>query len=293
MPAVESLWHAALTARLSRGDAFVALGGGLVGDVVGFAAATYLRGIAVVQAPTTLLAMVDASTGGKTGINLALPTSGLGKNLAGAFWPPRVVIADPVTLKTLPQRELRSGLAECIKHAIIDSELHVAFLESMLDRVLAGDDDAIVEVVARSVAVKAAIVSRDPREEGERAILNLGHTFGHALETHPALELTHGEAVAIGLVAAIELGQGQAPRTGAAANGLAQRVRLLLVRAGLPVSVPSAVDAGEIVRRMGFDKKSADGAVRFVVPEAIGRVQIGVTATESAVLAALAAVGVG
>ncbi len=296
MPAVEALWSAALAARLGRGDAFVALGGGLVGDVVGFAAASYLRGIAVVQVPTTLLAMVDASTGGKTGVNVALPAGAstgsrrpsLGKNLAGAFWPPRVVIADPATLRTLPPRELSSGLAECVKHAVIDGVAHLDFLEAILDRVLALDEGAIGELVARSVAVKAAIVGRDPREAGERAILNLGHTFAHAFETYDGLDLTHGEAVAIGLVAAaklaVDLGDGDA--------AFERRVRELLRRARLPVAVTGSVDATEVLRRMGFDKKSESGSARFVVPSRSGPPRCGVQVPEPAIRAALRTVGV-
>ncbi|MFO0826583.1 MAG: 3-dehydroquinate synthase [Phycisphaerales bacterium] len=298
MPAVEALWSVALAARLGRDDAFVALGGGLVGDVVGFAAATYLRGVAVVQVPTTLLAMVDASTGGKTGVNVPLPAApgggakSLGKNLAGAFWPPKVVLADPTTLATLPPRELRSGLAECVKHAMIDGVDHLDFLDRSLDRILALEPDAIAELVARSVTVKAGVVSRDPREAGERATLNLGHTFAHALETHPALELTHGEAVAIGLVAACAL----AEATGEGTPTWRGRVESLVGRCGLPTRVApepeSAIGVADVLGRMGFDKKAHGGTIRFVVPASPGAVRWGAVVPDAAVRAALAAVGV-
>ncbi|MBL9148354.1 MAG: 3-dehydroquinate synthase [Phycisphaerae bacterium] len=290
MPAVEALWSAALAASLTRRDAFLALGGGLVGDVVGFAAASYLRGVTLVQAPTTLLAMVDASTGGKTGINLRLPDGSLGKNLAGAFWPPAVVVADPDTLSTLPDREYRSGLAECIKHAIIDGEAHLAFLEASMSAIVARDPNAIAALVARSVAVKAAVVSRDPREAGERATLNLGHTFAHAFETLDGLDLLHGEAVAIGLMAAQRLAEAENP-SDPARRSLAARVERLLVAARLPTSLPTPVAASAIEARMGFDKKSDGRGVRFVVPVAAGEVRYGVAVEGRSVRDALAAIG--
>jgi 3-dehydroquinate synthetase len=317
--AVAAIWRAALAARIGRRDVLVAIGGGLVGDVAGFAAASYLRGIAYVQMPTTLLAMVDASTGGKTGVNLPLPSGGLGKNLAGAFWCPLAVLADPTFLRTLPERELRSGLAECVKHAILDSgdsgdsghsgdgssDGHLRFLEEVVHAVVNAalgrtlDPTAralLVDLVERSVRVKAGFVERDPREGSERAALNLGHTFGHALETWPALDLTHGEAVAIGLHAAAVVGGRMFP----GADDLVLRVVRALDRCGLPTTIasagpggtsPAAVSADAILARMNFDKKVDGGRVRFVVPRAIGRVDHGVAVDEAHVRAALAAIG--
>jgi 3-dehydroquinate synthase len=291
MPAVETIWREALAARIGRGDLLVAVGGGLVGDVAGFAAASYLRGVRLVQLPTTLLAMVDASTGGKTGINLTLPGGGLGKNLAGAFWPPIGVIADVAALSTLPPRQLRSGLAECVKHAILDGEEHLVWLERSLPAILALDPQVTEELVLRSVAVKAGVVGRDPYERSERALLNLGHTFAHAIETIDGADLSHGEAVAIGLVAACRLGvelAGLAPAT-------AERIRSLLVACGLPVRLPPGVAAqgggsSELLRRIGFDKKAEGGTTRFVVPAGLGRVRHGVEVPEGVVVAALDAI---
>jgi 3-dehydroquinate synthase len=290
MPAVEAVWTAALAGRLTRRDAIVALGGGLVGDVVGFAAASYLRGVTLVQAPTTLLAMVDASTGGKTGINLRLPDGSLGKNLAGAFWPPAVVVADTDTLSTLQQREFRSGLGECVKHALIDGEAHLAFLEASMSEILARDPATVAALVARSVAVKAAVVSRDPREKGERAVLNLGHTFAHAFETIDRIDLLHGEAVAIGIVAALRLAATLHPGV-AAIDALGVRTERLLASAGLPTRLPKGVSATAIESRIGFDKKSDGHTVRFVVPVAAGDVRYGVAVGGAAVRAALTAIG--
>jgi 3-dehydroquinate synthase len=293
MPAVEAIWSAALAHGLRRRDAIVALGGGLVGDVAGFAAATYLRGVAILQCPTTLLAMVDASTGGKTGINLRLPDGSLGKNLAGAFWPPREVLIDPETLTTLPLRERSSGLAECVKHAILDGEEHLELLERHVDAALALDDARqLAELIERSVRVKARIVERDPLERGERALLNLGHTVAHAIETEPALGLTHGEAVALGLVAISRA----AVAAGRAEDSFAARVVALLGRCGLPTEIAAAVGSGlppeSILHRMGFDKKQWGKSLRFVVPEAPGCVRYDQELPEAAVRAGLAAIGI-
>lgn len=286
--AVAAIWSAALAAKVTRRDAIVALGGGLVGDVVGFAAASYLRGVPLIQVPTTLLAMVDASTGGKTGINLALPDGSLGKNLAGAFWAPAFVLIDPDTLATLGDREFRSGLAECVKHGMLEGEEHFAFVEGALQRVLEREAAAIAEIVRRSVAVKAAIVSRDPYERGERATLNLGHTFAHAFETMDGADLLHGEAVAIGLVAACAL----ADELRVGDRALGTRVRSVLERSGLPTRAPRTATVEAVRRRMAFDKKAGAGGARFVVPERTGAVRTGVEAQTADVLAALAAVGI-
>jgi 3-dehydroquinate synthase len=290
LAAVDAIWHAALAHRVDRRGLFVAIGGGLVGDLGGFAAATFLRGVDLVQVPTTLLAMVDASIGGKTGVNLALPGGGLGKNLAGAFWQPRLTVADPDTLATLPARELRAGLAECIKHAVIAGEPRFAMLEADADRLVASDPAALDRLIPSSAAVKAEIVARDPFERGDRATLNLGHTFGHAIETIPGIDLLHGEAVAIGMHAACRC----AEHLGLLAHRDSARIVALIQRCGLPTVLPATVARAEIVRRMGFDKKAEGGRLRLVLPRAIGRVTVEADADhpsiQVAIDAALAAI---
>ena len=290
LASVDAIWHAALAARLDRGGLIVAVGGGLVGDLAGFAAASYLRGIDFVQVPTTLLAMVDAAIGGKTGINLALPGGGLGKNLAGAFWQPKVTVADAEALATLPARELRAGLAECIKHAVIAGEPRFAALEADAERLCAGDAAALDRLIPTSAAVKAEIVSRDPFERGDRAKLNLGHTFGHAIETLPGLDLLHGEAVAIGMHAACRC----AVVDGLLDPATSDRIVRLISRCGLPTTLPPGrVSAEEIVRRMGFDKKAEGGKLRLVLPRAIGNVTIEHGDHAAGVAAGIAAIGAG
>lgn len=294
MPAVERVWQAALAARLDRQGVVIAVGGGLVGDLAGFAAATYLRGVDFVQVPTTLLAMVDAAIGGKTGVNLALPDGGLGKNLAGAFWQPRLTVADPDTLATLPARELRAGLAECAKHAVLAGGARWERLVRDAALLREGDPDALDALLPSSAEVKAAIVARDPLERGERALLNLGHTFGHAVETLPGIELLHGEAVAIGLAAACA-----AARTGGLlAPETAEEITRLVSALGLPTALPAstgsaAVSAEEVRRRMGFDKKNAGSRLRLVLPHALGDVRVVDAPPEAWIAAGLAAIGCG
>ena len=274
LASVESIWQAGLAHRLGRGGLIAAVGGGIIGDVAGFAAATFLRGVELIQVPTTLLAMVDAAIGGKTGVNLDLPGGGLGKNLAGAFWQPRLTVADPDALDTLPRRELRAGLAECIKHAVIAGEPLFGELESIIEQAAAGDARTLDRIVPAAAAVKAGIVSRDPHEQGDRALLNLGHTFGHAMETLPGVGLLHGEAVAIGMVAACRC----AVARGVLGASDADRVERLIARAGLPVCLPTdagSTDAGaEILRRMGFDKKVDRHALRLILPHGVGDVRV-------------------
>ena len=315
MRAVETVWHAALEGRLDRGSLIVALGGGLIGDVAGFAAASYLRGIDLVQVPTTLLAMVDASIGGKTGVNLPLPGGGIGKNLAGAFWQPRLTVADADLLRTLALRELRAGLAECVKHAVIAGEDAFAQLERDAALLCNADGAALDALIPHSAAVKAAIVTQDPFERGVRAHLNLGHTFGHAIETIPSLQLLHGEAVAIGLLAAahcaaatwppykgqaLEPNKGQAlePNKGQAYKGqaykgqaLVGRLEQLLVALGLPTKLGMPVLSSEVLRRMGFDKKNEGGGLKLVLPRGLGDVVVTSDAPPVAVVHALACVG--
>ncbi|MFM7133147.1 MAG: 3-dehydroquinate synthase [Planctomycetota bacterium] len=284
---VERVWQAALAARVDRQGLVVALGGGLVGDLAGFAAATYLRGIPLVQVPTTLLAMVDASIGGKTGINLPLPEGGLGKNLAGAFHQPILTIADPDALATLPARELRAGLAECLKHALIAGEPLFGAFERDASKLAAGDAAALDELIPASASVKGAIVARDPFERGERAKLNLCHTFGHAIETIPGLDLLHGEAVAIGCAAAAAA----STAAGTLDPAVAKRIEAAIAAAGLPTRLPTPVAIGEVRRRMGFDKKNEGGRLRLILPRSIGDVAIVPDPAPAAVDAGLRAIG--
>jgi 3-dehydroquinate synthase len=253
--------------RLDRGSLVIALGGGVVGDLAGFAAATYLRGIDVVQLPTTLLSQVDASVGGKTAIDLPV-----GKNLVGAFHQPRWVVADVATLSTLPPRELRAGLAEVIKYGVIaDAELF-AMLERDRDRILAGEPAALEEIVFRSCRIKADVVSQDEREGGLRAILNYGHTVGHGVEAAAGYAgLLHGECVAAGMTAAALL----AVRMGLLAQAEADRQRRLLHAYGLPIDIPRELDREAILAAMRLDKKTRDDEIRFVLPRRIGTVEIG------------------
>jgi len=293
MPAVERIWSAALAHGLDRRGLIVAVGGGLVGDLAGFAAATYLRGVDLVQVPTTLLAMVDASIGGKTGVNLTLPGGGLGKNLAGAFWQPRLTLADTRTLATLPPRELRAGLAECVKHAVLDGEDALAALERDATALAAAEREALLRLIPRSAAVKARIVATDPFERGIRATLNLGHTYGHAIETLPEFQLLHGEAVAIGLIAAATAAESF---PGFVREPLVDRLRSLLATLKLPTglptrsALPNGTLAGEIRRRMGFDKKNEGGGLRLVLPRAVGDVEVLAGVPESAVEAGIRAI---
>jgi 3-dehydroquinate synthase len=250
------VFDALAAARISRDGAVLALGGGVVGDIAGFAAATWQRGIAVAQLPTTLLAQVDSSVGGKTAVNHPA-----GKNLIGAFHQPRVVVADLATLATLPPREFRAGLAEVVKVGLVRDAGFLDWLERELPRVLARDAEALAEAVARSCAIKAAIVAEDERESGPRALLNLGHTFGHAIEAATGYRTwLHGEAVAVGLVLAAETSH----RLGWLAAGDVARVRELLRRAGLPVAAPR-IGAARARELMALDKKVAGGRVRLVL----------------------------
>jgi len=261
--AVESVWHAALELGLDRQSAIVSVGGGLVGDVAGFAAATFMRGIDFIQVPTTLLAMVDASIGGKTGINLPLPgLDVLGKNLAGAFWSPKLVLVDPDTLASLPQRELTSGLAECVKHALIgDPDLGECLLSSA-DDLAAGNLASIDAIIEQAVNVKRLLVEADERESGQRMLLNFGHTFGHAIEPIASLDLTHGEAVAIGMHAAAACSR----RLGLASAARVCSIGNLLQRVGLPTRTPGSIPITPLLEAMRYDKKAAGGRLRLVLP---------------------------
>jgi 3-dehydroquinate synthase len=259
---LEQLFDALLAARLGRDAVIVALGGGVVGDLAGFAAAVYQRGIRFIQVPTTLLAQVDSSVGGKTAINHAR-----GKNMIGAFHQPRAVIADVATLDTLPDRELRAGLAEVIKHGAALDLAFLEWLEKHMDALLAREQPALVYAVRRSCELKAAIVAEDERESGARALLNFGHTFGHAIETATGYGAwLHGEAVAAGMVMAARL----SARAGLLGAGESARLQQLITRAGLP-TMPPRMEPGRWLDLMALDKKSAQGRMRFVLLEALGK----------------------
>jgi 3-dehydroquinate synthase len=264
----------------ARRDATVyALGGGVVGDLAGFAAAAWMRGVDCVQLPTTLLAMVDSSVGGKTAVDLPQ-----GKNLVGAFHPPRAVLADTAALRTLPPRELRAGLAEVVKYGAIVDAGFLDWLEAHADALLAMDDDTLAEAIARSCVHKAAIVERDPFEHGERALLNFGHTFGHAIETEQGYGgLIHGEAVAVGMVQAARLSE----RLGLAGAADTARLRALLQRFGLPVAPPGGLDPDALIGHMRLDKKTQAGGLRFIVWEGAGRARVRADVAEEDVRAVL------
>ncbi|WP_447979930.1 3-dehydroquinate synthase [Candidatus Nitrospira bockiana] len=254
-----------VAARFERGAALVALGGGVIGDLAGFAAAVYLRGIAFIQVPTTLIAQVDSSVGGKTGVNHPL-----GKNLIGAFHQPRLVLIDVRTLQTLPRREWVAGLAEVIKYGVIADERFFAYLEEQMEALLKMDEEAIVRVVTRSCEIKAAIVMEDERESDRRRTLNYGHTIGHALEALGGYRhLIHGEAVGIGMVQEA----GLAAALGYCSRNVVLRQRELVGRAGLPTELPK-IGFPQLWRAMQHDKKVAQGRVYCVVPQRIGEVCI-------------------
>ncbi len=252
---------ALVAARLNRDGMVLALGGGVIGDVAGFAAASYQRGIAIVQLPTTLLAQVDSSVGGKTGVNHPG-----GKNLIGAFHQPSAVVTDTETLSTLPDRHLRAGFTEIVKAALVADAEFFTWLEANAARILAHDAGALEQAIRRACEIKAAIVAEDERERGRRALLNLGHTFGHAIEAGAGYgRVLHGEAVAAGMVLAAEL----SARTGRLAGGEALRVRELLLSAGLPVD-PPRIGRARMLELMAMDKKVRGGELRLVLLDGIG-----------------------
>lgn len=260
---LDKVLDALLAARCDRQTPVIALGGGVVGDLAGFAAAVYQRGVPFVQVPTTLLAQVDSSVGGKTGINHPR-----GKNMIGAFHQPLEVISDVATLATLPPRELRAGIAEVIKHGFALDEAFVVWLEANVGHMLAGDADALTHAVRRSCELKASVVAADERESGRRALLNFGHTFAHAIETGMGYGTwLHGEAVAAGMVMAAEL----SARAGLIAEPDLRRVRDLVGRAELPVAGPPELSPERYLGLMAVDKKAARGRIRFVLLEVIGR----------------------
>jgi 3-dehydroquinate synthase len=260
------LTDALLNYGLGRDGGVVTLGGGVAGDLGGFVAATYLRGLPYVQVPTTLLAMVDASIGGKTGVDTPQ-----GKNLIGAFHPPVAVLSDPRTLATLPDREYRGGLAEAVKHGLIADREYFKWMEREADALLRRDSAALEHLVRRSVEIKAEVVGEDERESGRRAILNAGHTVAHALERVSDYALAHGEAVALGLVAECRL----ATRLGLAAPAVGERVETLLARFGLPVRLSDPAPGEALIAAMASDKKNRASRIRFALPGALGEMTKG------------------
>lgn len=266
---LETLLDGLLDFGMERGDVVVALGGGVVGDLAGLAASLLKRGAGLVQVPTTLLSQVDSAIGGKTGINARH-----GKNLIGTFYPPSLVVADVGTLKTLPDRDFRSGYAEVVKHAVLGGEAAFKALEDRFDKVFAREPETMIQTVAANIRTKARIVEADEREAGGRMALNLGHSFGHALEALGDYRvLSHGEAVAIGLVMAFKfaLSEGKIERPEL------RRLTAHLARAGLPASVKETglkASAKDILAAMGHDKKRARGVFRLVIPHGFGNVAV-------------------
>jgi len=277
---LQRIFDELLKARHERSTTLIALGGGVIGDMTGFAAACYQRGAYFIQVPTTLLAQVDSSVGGKTGINHPL-----GKNMIGAFYQPQAVIIDTNSLQTLPERELSAGLAEVIKYGLIADTDFLAFLESHMDALLIRDEQALAQAISRSCAIKAQIVSSDERESGIRAILNLGHTFGHAIETHQGYGAwLHGEAVAAGTMMALQMSYELGFLDQAARN----RAARLLQRAKLPISPPADMTGEDFMRHMAVDKKVQDGRLRLVLLKKLGKAVICADFPPAALQAALA-----
>jgi 3-dehydroquinate synthase len=253
-----------LAKKFGRDSVVIALGGGVVGDLAGFVAATFMRGIPVVQIPTTLVAMVDASIGGKTAVDTPA-----GKNLVGAFHPPAVVLVDPQLLTTLPLREMRAGFAEIVKHGVIADDVYLREVASGASEMLSAGgsaSDRMLSLIVRSVEIKADIVSRDEREEGLRKTLNFGHTIGHAVELVSGYSLLHGEAVAIGMALEGRL----AEQIGVAKAGTAATIVKALQSAGLPTDLPTGFQAEEVIEAMKSDKKGVSGKTRFALPLRIG-----------------------
>lgn len=263
---LNSIFDALLERRFARDATLVALGGGVVGDITGFAAACYQRGIAYLQAPTTLLAQVDSSVGGKTAINHRL-----GKNMIGAFHQPSCVLADTATLQSLPPREFRAGLAEVIKYGLIRDPVFLEWIENNIGAVLDLEPEALAFIIERSCRNKAEVVSEDERESGQRALLNFGHTFGHAIETGLGYgSWLHGEAVAAGMCLAASL----SARLGWISDEDARRAEGLLRRSGLPTRLPESLDGSRMLELMAVDKKVRSGRTRLVLLKALGQAVI-------------------
>lgn len=279
LASAERIFAALAALGATRDACVVALGGGVIGDVAGFAAACWMRGIALVQAPTSLLAMADSAVGGKTAVNLPV-----GKNLVGVFHQPRAVIADTATLASLPAREYRSGLAEIVKYAAIGDPGFFAWLEDHADALLAHDEAALEHAIATSCLHKAGIVARDEREAGDRALLNFGHTFAHAIELEAGYgRWLHGEAVAIGMLLAARLSSA----LGCARPEDAQRLAALLAALDLPTELPESLDADALLCHMRLDKKRLGTQSRLILWRDIGRAEVVVDVPDAAVRAVL------
>ena len=279
---VNRIYDALVRAQADRGCAMIALGGGVVGDVAGFAAATFMRGLPLVQVPTTLLAQVDSAIGGKVGVNHAT-----GKNLIGAFHQPVAVVVDPALLKTLPRREFRAGLYEVVKYGMIASRPLFERLSSELKALFARDQSVLVPIIAESCAIKASIVEKDERESGPRRVLNFGHTSGHALEAVTKYRrFRHGEAVAYGMLAAAELGvaRGLMPAANREALGA------LIMKLG-PLPPVGDLEAAQVVEAIGRDKKVIAGALHFVLPGAIGSTEVVTDVSSTELREALVRIG--
>ncbi|OJA06840.1 3-dehydroquinate synthase [Halomonas sp. QHL1] len=259
---VSRIWDALLEAGFNRRCTLIALGGGVIGDMVGYAAASYQRGVAFIQVPTTLLSQVDSSVGGKTGVNHPL-----GKNMIGAFWQPKAVLVDIDTLKSLPRRELSAGLAEVIKYGLIRDEAFLSWLEANMPALLNVDPEVVAEAIAQSCQIKADIVAEDETEQGVRALLNLGHTFGHAIEAHQGYgNWLHGEAVGAGMAMAATLSQ----RLGWIDDAELARSLAVIESAELPLSAPANMSSDDFLTRMRLDKKNIDSRLRLVLLNALG-----------------------
>ena len=263
---IKKIYNGLIKNRFDRAAMIVALGGGVVGDMAGFAAATYMRGIDYIQIPTTLLAQVDSSVGGKTGVDYPG-----GKNIIGAFYQPKLVLADSSVISTLPEREYRCGIAEVIKYGIIRSASLFSYLEKSVQKIRVREAKSLREIVNRSCRIKARVVSQDEKESGVRAILNLGHTFGHAIETALNFQkLKHGEAVAIGLVQAARLSY----TLGFVNSATVRRIKTLVSEFGLPTGLPRQLTPGDVLKGMRHDKKMISGKARFILFDKIGTAKI-------------------
>jgi len=263
LKSVSTIYDRLVAERFERKSCVLALGGGVIGDLAGFAAATYLRGIPYVQVPTTLLAQVDSSVGGKTGVN-----HDAGKNLIGAFYQPKLVLIDVAALRSLPRRELIAGLAEVIKYGVISDRYLFELLEQNLEKILALDRELLTQIIVRSCENKARVVEADEREDDYRAVLNFGHTIGHALEAATGYrQFLHGEAVGIGMVKATALSVQQ----GFCDPKSFERITRLIKKAGLPTEFPPGMSVSSLVQGMEVDKKAADGKIKFVISEGLGK----------------------
>ena len=263
LKSLATIYDRLVSERMERKSCIVALGGGVVGDLAGFAAATYLRGIPYVQVPTTLLAQVDSSVGGKTAVNHVD-----GKNLIGAFYQPKLVLIDVAVLSSLPSRELIAGLAEVIKYGVIEDAALFSLLEQSIDKITGLNQEMLTHIIATSCAIKARVVEADEREDDYRAVLNFGHTIGHALEAATGYrKFLHGEAVGVGMVKAAALSVNQRFCDAA----ILKRVTALVQKAGLPVDIPPEVAPQSLVQAMGIDKKVAGGKIKFIMCEGIGK----------------------